>query len=123
MQRSELTDFDADHAVCTVSRWLPENVLVMEEGSTFLLCCDISGVKDLSTVWRSSKRAPLCVRHHSTYKDAVISRKSSSRLKADTMKTQKRVKALQEKAGRLVRIGCSERRLEVLDEIGSLLSM
>lgn len=64
-------------------------------------CCDIREAKDLSAVFHGPEKQHSCIRCHSTYENMVIGRGSSNRVVAETIEMRRRVRNLQEKAGRL----------------------
>lgn len=85
-------------------------------------CCDIPEAKDLSAVWHGAERRQPRVMCHSTNKDSVRGRKTSSRVVAETFDTRREVEERQRETVSLGKRGLSTRRHELNIEIAALLS-
>lgn len=67
-------------------------------------------VRDMSAVWHDAGRHHLCVRHHSTYKEMVMSRRNANCMVAETIQTRRKVKELEDDPKHLGGRGRSRRR-------------
>lgn len=62
-------------------------------------CCDIPETKDMSAALHGAGRQHLCFRCHSTLKNMVMVKKSSSPVVGETMETRRKVKNCKRRVG------------------------